>query len=99
MKGERHFMRQQRFKRLVEKYFAMPQEMIVNLPKVTIIGQTSCHIENHQGIVSFSDSQLILKAKTGFIIIVGSSLTITMMLREELFLKGHVKHVEFSNNL
>jgi len=92
-------MRQRKFSQTLRNIFSLPEMMIVSLPKVTIIDKKLCHIENHHGIVSFTDSQLILKAKSGFIIIVGSSLIITMMLQEEIFLKGIVEEVKFSNNL
>lgn|SRR5690625_1497812 len=99
MKGEKQLMRQRNFFQTIKGFFTLSETMFVNLPKVSIVDTKLCHIENHHGIVSFTDSQLILKAKSGFIIIVGSSLIITMMLQEELFLEGIVKEVKFSNNL
>lgn len=99
MKGESILMRQRYFKQLFDKVFSYKEALAVHVPKVTIVGDETCHIENHQGIVSFSDTELILKVKSGFVSIVGSSLVITMMLQQELFLKGHVQHVKFSNNL
>lgn len=92
-------MKQQSIKQFFGKYLSLPQEITTKVPKITIIDQTSCHIENHQGIISFSNSQIIVKAQEGYIVIDGSSFIITMMFKEELFIKGQVEHVQFSKHL
>ncbi|HLS06479.1 MAG TPA: YabP/YqfC family sporulation protein [Bacillota bacterium] len=83
----------------IKQLFALPQHMTFHSPKITVINNETCHIENHQGIVTFTDSQLIVKTKTGYMIVLGSSFVVTLMVQEELFLQGLINEVKFSKKL
>ncbi|MEC5422217.1 sporulation protein YqfC [Virgibacillus sp. C22-A2] len=77
------------------KYLALPSDIILELPRITIIGQLHVYIENHQGLATFTDSELKLKTNKGFIQIFGSSFVLKMMLPEEILLEGIIKEVKF----
>jgi sporulation protein YqfC len=77
------------------KYLALPSDVILELPRVTLIGQIHAYIENHQGIITYSDSELKLKTNKGFIQITGSSFVLKMMLPEEILLEGTITEVKF----
>lgn len=77
------------------KYFALPSDVILELPRITIIGQIHVYIENHQGLVTYTDSELKLKTNKGFIQITGSSFVLKMMLPKEILLEGVIKDIQF----
>lgn len=85
----------QRIRPWLIKYLALPSDVILELPRITMIGQIHAYIENHQGIVTYSDSELKLKANKGFIQITGSSFILKMMLPEEILLEGTITEVKF----
>lgn len=77
------------------KYTSLPSDIILELPKITIIGQIHIYIENHQGLVTFTDTELKLNNHKGYIQIIGSSFVIKMMYPKEILLEGTIQEVNF----
>ncbi|OZU89931.1 sporulation protein YqfC [Virgibacillus indicus] len=85
----------QRIRPWLIKYLALPSDVLLGLPRITIIGQIHVYIENHQGLATYSDNELKLKTNKGYIQITGSSFVLKMMLPEEILLEGKIKEVKF----
>ena len=77
------------------KYFALPSDVILELPRITIIGQIHVYIENHQGLATYTESELTLKTNRGYISITGSSFVLKMMLPKEILLEGTIEDIKF----
>ncbi|SET61399.1 sporulation protein YqfC [Oceanobacillus limi] len=88
----------QRVRPWLIKNFALPSDVVLELPRITIIGQLHVYIENHKGLVVFTDEELKLKTTKGYIQIKGSSFVIKMMLPEEILLEGKISDVKFIPN-
>jgi len=72
----------------------LPSDVVLELPRITVIGHIHVYIENHQGLMTFSSSELKLKTKQGFIYIKGSSFVLKMMLPEEIVLEGVIEDIK-----
>src|SRR5699024_11573875 len=70
------------------KYFSLPSDVLLELPRITLIGQLHVYIENHKGLAVFTDTELKLKMTKGYIQIKGSSFVLKTMLPEEILLEG-----------
>ncbi|TMN20997.1 sporulation protein YqfC [Lentibacillus cibarius] len=79
----------------LKKYFSLPSDVMMELPRITIIGQLHVYIENHQGLAVYSDTELRLKTNKGYVQITGSSFVLKMMLPEEILLEGTIEEVKF----
>lgn len=90
MKKLRQFIRT-----MLVKHMALPSDVLLDLPRITIIGKIHIYIENHHGIALFSDQKLQLKSKKGLIQIIGSSLVIKMMHSSEILIEGEINKVEY----
>ncbi|WP_096270623.1 sporulation protein YqfC [Paucisalibacillus globulus] len=86
---------QQRLRPWLVKYLALPSDVVMELPRITIIGQLHVYIENHKGLAVFTDKELRLKTTKGYIQIKGSSFVLKMMLPEEILLEGKIAEVKF----
>lgn len=86
---------QQGLKPWLIKYLALPSDIVLGLPRITIVGDIHVYIENHQGLITYSDTELKLKSNKGYIRITGSSFVLKMMLPEEILLEGMIKEVKF----
>ncbi|WP_010097042.1 sporulation protein YqfC [Ornithinibacillus scapharcae] len=86
---------QQRLRPWLVKYLSLPSDVVMELPRITIIGQLHVYIENHKGLAVFTDTELRLKTTKGYIQIKGSSFVLKMMLPEEILLEGKVTDVRF----
>ncbi|MFA1820450.1 sporulation protein YqfC [Virgibacillus oceani] len=86
---------QQGMKPWLIKYLALPSDVVLGLPRITIVGDLHVYIENHQGLITYSETELKLKSNKGYIQVKGSSFVLKMMLPEEILLEGMIKEVTF----
>lgn len=77
------------------KHLALPTDVMLELPRITMIGQIHVYIENHKGLIVYSDTELKLKTNQGYVQISGSSFVLKMMLPEEILLEGLITEVKF----
>jgi sporulation protein YqfC len=73
----------------------LPQDVIFDLPRVTMIGNMQLYIENHRGVLHFSDSYLKLALTHGNIEIYGKQLSIRAILAEEVFVEGFIDEIKY----
>jgi sporulation protein YqfC len=71
----------------------LPQDVMMDLPRITMIGQIHIYIENHRGLIAFSDKELRLLLKQGQLLIKGSTFVIKTILPEEILLEGKIDQV------
>ncbi|WP_077327051.1 sporulation protein YqfC [Virgibacillus siamensis] len=86
---------QQRIAPLLTKYLDLPSDVMLELPRITTIGQIHVYIENHKGLVVYSDEELTVRANKGHIQITGSSFVLKTMLPEEILLEGTIHEIKF----
>ncbi|WP_110926910.1 sporulation protein YqfC [Bacillus massiliglaciei] len=85
----------QKFKRLMVKTMDLPQDVMMDLPRITMIGQLHIYIENHRGLLTFADNEVRLLLKNGQLIIKGEHFVIKTILPEEIMLEGKIDQVFF----
>lgn len=85
----------QKLRVILTKYLALPSDIVLDLPRITMIGQIHVYIENHQGLALYSDDELRLKINKGYIQIKGASFVLKTMLPEEILLEGTISEVKF----
>ena len=82
-----------RFRKLATEKMELPPDVMMDLPRVTIIGQLHIYIENHKGLLAFSDQEVRLLLKKGQLLIKGNSFVIKTVLPEEILLEGKINEV------
>ncbi|CAG9608115.1 sporulation protein YqfC [Pseudoneobacillus rhizosphaerae] len=76
----------------------LPQDVMMDLPRITMIGQIHIYIENHRGLLAFSDRELRLLLKQGQLLVKGKGFVIKTILPEEILLEGKIDQVMFIND-
>ena len=77
------------------KNMELPQDVMMDLPRITMIGQIHIYIENHRGLIAFSDKELRLLLKQGQLLIKGNSFVIKTIMPEEILLEGKIDQVTY----
>ena len=80
--------------RILEK-IDLPKDVVMDLPKITIIGNNEITIENHEGIESFEDECIKIKTNNGIIKIEGQNFEILYIASETIVLSGKFKSVDY----
>lgn len=98
MKGGSFFMAKkwrQKVKQILTNTVDLPQDVMMNLPRITMIGQIHIYIENHTGLIAFSDKEVRLQVEQGELSIIGENLVIKTILPEEILLEGVIHSVSY----
>ncbi len=77
------------------KNMELPQDVMMDLPRITMIGQIHIYIENHRGLLAFSDKELRLLLKQGQLLVKGKAFVIKTILPEEILLEGKIDSVTY----
>jgi sporulation protein YqfC len=75
----------------------LPADVMMDLPRITMIGQIHIYIENHRGLLTFSDTEIRLLLKQGQLLVKGESFVIKTILPEEILLEGKISQVMYIN--
>lgn len=68
--------------------FDIPREAIEKIPKITIIGDEELTIENHGGILSFTDNEIRVKTCLGKMILKGRNFEIAYLSETTITVSG-----------
>lgn len=85
-------------KNWLTKQIDLPVDVLMDLPRITLVGQVHIYIENHRGLLVFTDREVRLLLKHGQLLIKGQSFVIKTILPEELLLEGIIEQVTFLEN-
>lgn len=85
----------QQIKNWLSKHMELPPDVMMDLPRITMIGQIHIYIENHKGLLAFSDQELRLLLTQGQLLVKGKGFVIKTILPEEILLEGEIDHVVY----
>lgn len=73
--------------KIAEK-FEIPIEVVEDISKISIIGDEEITIENHKGILSFTDREIIINTSLGKIMVKGINFEISYLSQSTITIKG-----------
>lgn len=73
----------------------LPQDVLQELPRITLIGNKELYIENHRGVLHFSSGQLTIALANGSLEISGQELMIRNILGQELAVEGIIGEIRY----
>ncbi len=85
----------QKFKRWMTNTLELPADVVMDLPRITMIGHLHIYIENHRGVKAFSNEELRLILEQGELLITGKEFVLKTILPEEILLEGKILDVKY----
>jgi len=73
----------------------IPQDIVMDLPRITMLGNKQLLIENHKGIIEYTPSLVRIKLNQGELIISGSDLTLGNLQAEQILVEGTVEEIKY----
>lgn len=84
-----------KFSEFLAENFSMPKDVMMDLPRVSICGDKEIYIENHKGLLEYSDNMIRLKMNDGIINVSGTGLRIIIIEQERMVINGVLENVNY----
>jgi sporulation protein YqfC len=81
----------ERFAELLE----LPKELVLDRPKLTLVGNCDIMIENYKGVLEYGSDRLRINTGSGIVRITGSGLLIREITSEDIIVSGTIHSLEF----
>ena len=85
----------ERISRTIGDLLEIPQDIVLDLPRITIIGRSEMLIENHRGIIEYGLNRLRVSISRGFLEIEGENLEIKALMSEEIKVIGVITLIRY----
>lgn len=82
-------------KRVLSEKLDISKDIILEVPKITIIGKEEIIIENHKGIIVFEKNIIRVNTKIKIIKIIGKNFEIIYIGESTLSIKGEFISIEY----
>lgn len=83
-------------KESLSELLELPKDIILDLPRITLLGDMQMYVENHKGIVEYSQIRIRVKVKNGILRITGKELSIKSIVTDEIIICGSIESIEFT---
>lgn len=84
-------------KEKIAEFLVLPKEVVLDYPKISLIGNRQITIENYKGIIEYDSQRIRINTSKGLVIILGENLEINTLTLEEIYISGNISNVGFSN--
>lgn len=75
--------------------FDLPMDLLSGLPHVEVMGSQQFYMENHRGIISYSEDEIAISADGLIVRVFGKKLELVSMTGEALRIRGRIERVEW----
>lgn len=72
-----------------------PRDAVLGIPLLTVLGQSEFTLENHTGIIEYTDTLLRIQVKGGQIRVTGERLQVVYYANDEMKVTGCIHAVEY----
>ena len=83
-------------KRHIADALDVSKDIVLNLPRIVLIGACEMTIENYEGILEYGENQICVGTADMKIRITGKKLEIRTITAEMLFITGYIQNVGMS---
>lgn len=82
-------------KKGISDLLELPRDIVLDLPKITVVGNLQLYIENHKGIIEYSTGVIRVNSRAGMLVITGNKLLIKAIAVEEVVITGEIEQIKF----
>lgn len=78
---------------LFAEVLEMPEELTMDMPRITLIGNIKLSVENHKGIIEYGRQNTKLKVNNGYLTALGDDFVLKNISPDEVLLQGKIKEI------
>lgn len=76
----------------------LPQEVVSNEPKITIVGFKETLIENYKNILEYEENFIKINTYIGTVSFWGDNLRLRQMSKEDIIIEGNIEKIDYESN-
>ncbi|NLK33935.1 MAG: sporulation protein YqfC [Gracilibacteraceae bacterium] len=84
-----------KLKENISNTFELPKDIVLDVSKIIIIGTGQVTVENHKGIIEYSEEIIRINIGSSVMKLCGKNLSIKTILQEEITITGEITNIEF----
>ena len=74
-------------------FLELPEELAFDLPRITLFGNLRLGVENHKGIIKYTQEEIRLRVHKGMVSAKGVKLQLRNLSSEEILIEGNIKEI------
>lgn len=71
-------------------YLELPKDLMLDLPRITLLGNLQLIIENHRGIIEYTKERIRISTSLGELLIDGEGLILRNIFPDEIAVDGKI---------
>ncbi|MGE5653903.1 MAG: sporulation protein YqfC [Bacillota bacterium] len=76
----------------------LPKDIVLDMPRITMVGNVQIYLENHRGIVDFDGDSIRINISSGAIRITGKNLVVRNIMIDEIIIDGDIRGIDFEQS-
>ncbi|MCK8824456.1 sporulation protein YqfC [Fuchsiella alkaliacetigena] len=84
-----------KFKNKFADVFELPKDVVLDEPRIFMLGNFELNLENHCGIIEYGRELIRIRIYQGQLVILGEELIIKKLTKETVEINGQITNVEF----
>jgi len=84
-----------KIEKLMGDMLDLPKDLVLELPRLIIIGNKELYLQNHKGIIDYSHELIRINLVRGYLEVQGESLQIRTIIPDEITIAGKISGVKF----
>jgi len=82
-------------RRKVAAMLELPEETMLDVARISLVGDMDLLVENHRGLVFYSPEQVVLAVPQGRIAVSGAELSIGYLSPDQVTILGRIRSVRY----
>jgi len=75
--------------------FEIPPDIVLDLPRLTMLGNQQLLVENHKGIIEYTPVLVRIKLNLGELKVIGTNMVLSNLQSEQILLDGSISEIKF----
>lgn len=88
-------MRAKRGLQKLARILELPADLVMDLPRLTMLGNQQVLLENHRGIVEYTPSVIRINLNNGVMIVKGKNMALGNLQMEQILIEGTVEEIRY----
>ena len=74
-------------------FLELPEELALDMPRITLVGNLRLGVENHKGIIKYTQEEIRLRVNKGMVSAKGVKLELKNLSSEEILIEGNIREI------